>query len=707
MNDLKPLHEARVYIDKKIGVVSTQLAEITNQLNGLLSVVLDSGVCGPNVTWTLYASGLLKISGTGSAYDYVKGLNIGRTRQQIEDMVAAGTLPDYYGFEADGVYDVANEQWVAPWYKYRAETDFITPENPDGYVTLEDYNTYNPKGWRYNRIQVDPGITYIGNWFFYRVCGPTELVIPEGVTELGIWCIRFSTTLDTVTLPDSLTTIGYRGVSRDEVLTTLNIGDGLVSAGDYAFAQNPYLTELIFPDTLTTLGELWCEEDASLQNVRLGSITTLPDRSLLSKAYLTNVILPDTLTTIEEYAFYNCSALSQINIPANVTTIDANAFTGCTALHTVYIDSPTVAAGISVIGSYGNVVGNARYIYIHKDIATIGAYLSNYYYKGELIGDYYKHTLWAYAEEFEAAGMLGSTAHYELSETETPGEFALAIKGSGAISGTYSTMPWYSYKASIVSVDAQSGITSLPASCFSEYPTLRTAALHVTTLPNNVCYKCAALSSLDLSGVTYIGNQNFWQCTSLTSVIIPSSVSSTGTYCFYQCAGLNSLTIQNGITTIGADAFNGCMALQSVTIPNSVVTISARAFAGCNGVTSVVLGTGVTTIGLQAFNGNSGTLTIPETNVIETIGNEAFILTTGQVGTLYLPAIVSIGDKALRRNLAFTTVDIGSGITTIGAEAFRYSNATLFIIRRAQVDVTIGTNAFAATPPEKLTFVPA
>ena len=50
----------------------------------------------------------------------------------------------------------------------------------------------------------------------------------------------------------------------------------------------------------------------------------------------------------------------------------------------------------------------------------------------------------------------------------------------------------------------------------------------------------------------------FEGCTSLTSVIIPNSVTSIGTAAFFRCYNLTSVTIPNSVTTIGEDAFYGC-----------------------------------------------------------------------------------------------------------------------------------------------------
>ena len=55
------------------------------------------------------------------------------------------------------------------------------------------------------------------------------------------------------------------------------------------------------------------------------------------------------------------------------------------------------------------------------------------------------------------------------------------------------------------------------------------------------------------------------------------------------------------VTSIFPSAFNECSDLTSVTIPNSVTYIGDEAFLGCIGLTSVAIGSRVTNIGYHAF----------------------------------------------------------------------------------------------------------
>ena len=136
---------------------------------------------------------------------------------------------------------------------------------------------------------------------------------------------------------------------------------------------------------------------------------------------------------------------------------------------------------------------------------------------------------------------------------------------------------------------------------------------------------CSGLTSLTLpSSVTSIGTAAFEGCSGLKSLTIPSSVTSIGWYAFYGCSGLTSLTILSGVTSIGWAAFRGCNGLTSLTIPSSVTSIGNDAFFGCSGLTSLSIPSSVTSIGGGTFQDCSGltSLTIP--SGVTSIGEWAF-----------------------------------------------------------------------------------
>ena len=96
---------------------------------------------------------------------------------------------------------------------------------------------------------------------------------------------------------------------------------------------------------------------------------------------------------------------------------------------------------------------------------------------------------------------------------------------------------------------------------------------------------CYSLSSITIpSGVTSLGDVAFRFCYSLSSITIPNSVTNIGTYTFYNCVSLSSITIPSSVTNIDASALSICQSLVFVTIPTEVTEIGKSAFASCYGV---------------------------------------------------------------------------------------------------------------------------
>ena len=115
---------------------------------------------------------------------------------------------------------------------------------------------------------------------------------------------------------------------------------------------------------------------------------------------------------------------------------------------------------------------------------------------------------------------------------------------------------------------------------------------------------CTNLTMITIpESVTLIMDGAFSQCTELTSIIIPNSVTSIGEGAFQNCTELTSVTILNSVTSIGIQTFQNCTGLTSITIPNSVTSIGYFAFAYCIKLTSIIIPNSVTSINNSTFFG--------------------------------------------------------------------------------------------------------
>jgi hypothetical protein len=116
-------------------------------------------------------------------------------------------------------------------------------------------------------------------------------------------------------------------------------------------------------------------------------------------------------------------------------------------------------------------------------------------------------------------------------------------------------------------------------------------------------YDCSGITSLTIpSTVTTIGNYAFAWCSALTTALIPSSVTVIGRNAF-QSSGLTSVSIPSSVTDLGMSAFWGCSSLQTVSLPSSIDTIDSWTFGSCSSLSYVRIPSSVAVIGNNAFDG--------------------------------------------------------------------------------------------------------
>ena len=180
---------------------------------------------------------------------------------------------------------------------------------------------------------------------------------------------------------------------------------------------------------------------------------------------------------------------------------------------------------------------------------------------------------------------------------------------------------------------------------------------HDNELGSRAFYNCSGLTSLSLpSGITSIGWEAFSGCSGLTSLSLPSGITSMGNEAFSGCSGLTSLSLPSGLTSIGYNAFSGCSGLTSLSLPSGITSIGSEAFSGCSGLTSLSLPSGLTSIDFNAFSGCSGLTSLSLPSGITSIGGNAFSGCSGLTSLSFPSGITSIGGYAFSGCSGLTSI---------------------------------------------------
>jgi len=113
----------------------------------------------------------------------------------------------------------------------------------------------------------------------------------------------------------------------------------------------------------------------------------------------------------------------------------------------------------------------------------------------------------------------------------------------------------------------------------------------LTSLGNYAFFGNTKLTELTISeGLTVIDNGIFGWCSGLTDLQLPTTLQSIGSEAFYNCYSLQKVELPNSLQTLGSNAFSNCSNLEEVIIGSSIANVR-HSFANCSKLTSITLNT--------------------------------------------------------------------------------------------------------------------
>ena len=284
-----------------------------------------------------------------------------------------------------------------------------------------------------------------------------------------------------------------------------------------------------------------------------------------------------------------------------------------------------------------------------------------------------------------------STGDYVITLTVTSGSFAIygdSTMGSylltRADSGNSSTQ-YYRNAIQKVELGASVSIGDYAFfGCFSL--TSITMPSGVTSIGIHAFFNCYSLISLSVpSNLTIINDHMLYSCESLVSVAIPKSASDIANYALYGCHSLVSLAIPSGVTSIGTYAFYSCSALASLAIPSGVTNIRTYAFYNCRSLKSLTIPSGVTSIGTYVFYEcrSLASITIPS-------------------------SLTGINNSVFYNCQSLASLTIPSGVSSIAAYAFQgCSGIAEYHFLRTTPPTLANSNAFSGISSDCKIYVPS
>ena len=324
---------------------------------------------------------------------------------------------------------------------------------------------------------------------------------------------------------------------------------------------------------------LWYKYQTSTQTLTIYKSTEDPSGSMTdytdddshpapwksSRGEIKKVVIDADVTDIGNYAFYNCTALTDVTIASTVTDIGNGAFKGCTSLTSIYIPSNVTRIGNAAFSNCWQLSS----ITVPSTMVTIEDYAFENC-----------KALTSFAFPSGVTNISGGVFKECTSlATFTIPDGVTSISQSAFLGCT-----------ALENISIPNSVTSIGQQAF-----MGCTALENISIPNSVesigesafC-GCSSMTSVTIpNGVTSIGESAFESCTSLTNITIPSSVESIDENAFRDCSSMTSVTISNGVKGIGKSAFNNCSSLTNVTIPNSLESIGEHAFYDCSSLMTV------------------------------------------------------------------------------------------------------------------------
>ena len=408
-------------------------------------------------------------------------------------------------------------------------------------------------------------IERIGNNAFANCGSLTEISGLRDLKSIGDNAFHSCYELTNLSLPEGLEHIGASAFFKcyDYRVT---IPSTVAEIGENAFRET-------YSVSLDADNESFCIENGLLMNT---DRTTL----LLSTSAANVCVIPETVVDIYPGAFFRNLSLTEVFIPSGVKELRERVFEECNLRHIHFSEglevihdnafyslynsplSLTIPASVTTIGNAFQALGKLKSIYFLGDAPTFPE-------KGTLFGIpdditlYYLPSASGWTSPvwkgYNTEVWDGTYPDSDMSWTLVNG--VLTISGSGELAAVENQAPWWHQRDSITNVVVSEGITNVDDSLFRDLNNMRTLSLPATYTPARIslaAYPALRKVTVAAGNPKYTSSAGAVYSADMT-VLYAVAPALTGTF-----------TVPDGVTKINFSAFRNCSQLTEITIPASV-----------------------------------------------------------------------------------------------------------------------------------------
>ena len=607
-------------------------------------------------------------------------------------------------------------------------------------------------------VKINRGLSYIPDYCFDGCKKLTSVQLPDSIVVIEDYAFCLCTSLSSIEIPESVRRIGKKVFSSCDALTDIEIPVGVTNIGVQIFAECDLLNCVEIPSSVTSIG------GTVVNNSIIPYSTNVVGGYVFEENTLT---ITDGTSSIIEGEFERYGAIKNIIIPKSVSEIGDNAFHKCKDLTDIYYEGSMSEWDDVTKGS------NNRFDDVTMHFNSDGPSAP---VREGTSGD----VNWTLEEGvLTLTGTLNDSYMADYTSSESPWtDYIPRIKkvvvGDNVRNiGAYAFKDCYNVEEVVLSPD----VYTIDDFAFAECQSLKKVVFEDSSKTAVTKYgfasfmNCKALEQMDISKrveiiddfafyncqklapsnmdslpgtLEEIGQGAFWNCQSITRVVLPYSITrigggysgGTGVYdwsirtfdsadvaCNYDdiegkwgaftgCTGLTSVKFVNylideengeeirGVNSIEDFAFYGCTSLGELTLPESLSEMGKYTFAGCTGLVNVYIEDG----GLQELYGTFEMCT-SLTKVV--FGTYETGLWNEEEKTGYWSSVQKIGDRTFNDCSALKEVVLTPELfnwkyydetdkrtwTVIGDNAFRGCSA----LERFDFPIdtlTIGNSAF-------------